>query len=224
VTVSLPAGTICALVGPSGAGKSTFAQLVPRFHDVDAGVITVDGHDVRQLRLQDLRRNIALVPQDPVLFHDTIRANLLVGRAGATAEEVEQAARDAFAHDFILQLPQGYETVVGERGATLSGGQRQRLALARAFLRDAPILILDEATSALDSESEAFIQAALRKLMVGRTVLIIAHRFSTLRDATRILVFEGGRVVGEGTHESLHAGNALYRSLFDRQSEGLGSR
>ena len=224
VTVTLPAGTICALVGPSGAGKSTFAQLVPRFHDVDAGVITVDGHDVRQLRLQDLRRNIALVPQDPVLFHDTIRANLLVGRAGATPAEVEQAARDAFAHDFILQLPNGYETVVGERGATLSGGQRQRLALARAFLRDAPILILDEATSALDSESEAFIQAALRKLMVGRTVLIIAHRFSTLRDATRILVFDGGRVVGEGTHESLHAGNALYRSLFDRQSEGLGSR
>jgi subfamily B ATP-binding cassette protein MsbA len=220
VTVEIPAGTVCALVGPSGAGKSSFANLVPRFHDVTAGAVLVDGHDVRALRLADLRRNVAVVPQDPVLFNDSILANILLGRPGASRAEAETAARDASAHDFITGLPQGYDTRVGERGAALSGGQRQRIALARAFLRDAPILILDEATSALDGDSEAAIQAALKKLMAGRTVLIIAHRFSTIRDATKILVFDAGRLAAAGSHAELHAANALYRSLHDRQAGG----
>ncbi len=217
VSVRLPAGTVCALVGPSGAGKSTFANLVPRFFDPVAGRVTLDGHDLRQLRLADLRRAIAVVSQDPVLFNDTIFNNLLIARPEATVAEVEAAARAAFAHEFINGFPDGYATVVGERGARLSGGQKQRLALARAFLRNAPILILDEATSALDSESEAAIQLALKQLVVGKTVLIIAHRFSTIRDATKILVFDQGQIVADGTHAELHAGNALYRSLYDRQ-------
>jgi len=220
VTVEIPAGTVCALVGPSGAGKSSFANLVPRFHDVTGGAVLVDGLDVRALRLADLRRNVAVVPQDPVLFNDSILANILLGRPGASRAEAETAARDAFAHDFITGLPHGYDTRVGERGAALSGGQRQRIALARAFLRDAPILILDEATSALDGDSEAAIQAALKKLMAGRTVLIIAHRFSTIRDATKILVFDAGRLAAAGSHAELHAANALYRSLHDRQAGG----
>jgi subfamily B ATP-binding cassette protein MsbA len=217
VSVRLPAGTVCALVGPSGAGKSTFANLVPRFFDPIAGRVTLDGHDLRQLRLADLRRAIAVVSQDPVLFNDTIFNNLLIARPEASVAEVEAAARAAFAHDFVTGFPDGYATVVGERGARLSGGQKQRLALARAFLRNAPILILDEATSALDSESEAAIQLALKKLVVGKTVLIIAHRFSTIRDATKILVFDQGQIVADGTHAELHSGNALYRSLYDRQ-------
>ena len=220
VSVAIPGGTICALVGPSGAGKTTFANLVPRFYEVAAGRVTVDGHDIRALRLADLRRNIAVVSQDPVLFNDTIYANLQLGRADATRAEVEQAARDAFAHDFIEKLPRGYETIVGERGALVSGGQKQRIALARAFLRNAPILILDEATSALDSDSEAAIQAALKKLVLGKTVFIIAHRFSTIRDATKILVFEHGQIVATGTHAELYTANALYRSLYDRQQGG----
>jgi ATP-binding cassette, subfamily B, bacterial MsbA len=218
VTARIPAGTVCALVGPSGAGKTTFANLVPRFYEASAGRVTVDGHDVRSLRLADLRRNVALVSQEPVLFNDTVFNNLLVGRPEATREEVVAAARAAHADAFIAQLPQGYDTVVGERGALLSGGQRQRLAIARAFLRDAPVLILDEATSALDSDSEAAVQDALRQLVTGKTVLIIAHRFSTLRDASLILVFDRGRIVAQGDHATLHAGNALYRSLHDRQS------
>jgi subfamily B ATP-binding cassette protein MsbA len=217
VSVTIPAGTICALVGPSGAGKSTFANLVPRFYDATSGVVTIDGLDTRALKLSDLRRHIAVVAQEPVLFNDTILNNLLIGRVDATRLEVEQSARDAFAHDFITELPQGYDTIVGERGALVSGGQRQRLALARAFLRNAPILILDEATSALDSESEAAIQLALKKLVVGKTVLIIAHRFSTIRDATKILVFDQGEIVAAGTHAELHANQPLYRSLYDRQ-------
>jgi ATP-binding cassette, subfamily B, bacterial MsbA len=217
ISAQIPAGTACALVGPSGAGKSTFASLVPRFFDVSAGTVQIDGIDVRQMKLADLRRNIALVSQDPVLFNDTIYNNLLIGRFDATREEVERAAKDAFAHDFIMSLPQGYETPTGERGSKLSGGQKQRLALARAFLRNAPILILDEATSALDSSSEEFIQRALRKLMVGKTVLIIAHRFSTIRDASMILVFEDSRIVAQGSHTSLYESSALYKALYDRQ-------
>ncbi|AKC81723.1 ABC transporter [Verrucomicrobia bacterium IMCC26134] len=218
VSITIPAGVTCALVGPSGAGKSTFANLVPRFYDATSGRITFDGHDLRDLSLADLRRNIAIVSQDPVLFNDTVYNNLLVGRLDASLEDVEQAARDAFAHDFILSLPQGYETVVGERGASLSGGQRQRLAVARAFLRNAPVLILDEATSALDSDSEAAIQSALKKLVVGKTVLIIAHRFSTIRDASMILVFQSGRIIASGGHAELYAGTPLYRALYDQQS------
>jgi len=220
VTVRIPAGTVCALVGPSGAGKTTFANLVPRFYEAAGGAVTVDGHDVRSLRLADLRRNIALVSQEPVLFNDTIANNLLLGRPDATRAEVEQAARHAYAHDFITALPRGYDTVVGERGLLLSGGQKQRIAIARAFLRNAPILILDEATSALDSDSESAVQAALRELMAGKTVLIIAHRFSTIRDASQILVFERGAIVAAGGHDRLYAENALYRSLYDRQNPG----
>jgi subfamily B ATP-binding cassette protein MsbA len=219
ISVCIPQGTVCALVGPSGAGKSTFANLVPRFYDVNHGGITIDGIDLRAMRLADLRRNIAIVSQDPVLFNDTIYNNLLFGRYGAERAEVEQAARDAFAHDFIMEMPSGYETMVGERGGKLSGGQRQRIALARAFLRQAPILILDEATSALDSESEAFVQRALRKLMVGKTVLIIAHRFSTIRDTTMILVFQDARIIAQGSHNALYESNALYRSLYDQQQK-----
>jgi len=218
IAVRIPAGTVCALVGPSGAGKSTFANLVPRFYDATAGAVRVDGLDVRQLRLSDLRRNIALVSQEPVLFNDTVYQNLLLGREGATRDEVMAAAIDAHADEFIRMLPQGYETVVGERGALLSGGQKQRIAIARAFLRNAPILILDEATNALDADSEAKVQDALRHLVVGKTVLIIAHRFSTIRDASLILVFEKGRLIAQGDHATLYAGNALYKSLYDRQS------
>ncbi|HEY5550717.1 MAG TPA: ABC transporter ATP-binding protein, partial [Opitutaceae bacterium] len=181
-SIVIPSGTVCALVGPSGAGKSTFANLVPRFYDATAGAVLVDGRDVRSLTVQSLRRNIALVSQDPVLFNDTIRNNIRLGRPEATDAEVEQASINAFVDDFARTQPQGYETLVGERGALLSGGQKQRIAIARAFLRAAPILILDEATSALDSDSEAAVQDALRHLVVGKTVLIIAHRFSTIRD------------------------------------------
>jgi subfamily B ATP-binding cassette protein MsbA len=221
VSARIPAGTVCALVGPSGAGKTTFANLVPRFYEVDTGAVTIDGLDIRTMRLADLRHNIALVSQDPVLFNDTIYHNLLLGRPDATREEVLAAAADAHADEFIRTMPQGYDTIVGERGTLLSGGQKQRLAVARAFLRNAPILILDEATSALDSESEAAIQAALKKLVVGKTVLIIAHRFSTIRNASLIIVFDRGEIVASGDHATLYAANPLYRSLYDRQ-QGSG--
>lgn len=218
IEVNIPAGTVCALVGPSGAGKSTFANLVPRFYEAASGAVKIDDIDVRDVTLADLRQQIGIVSQESVLFDDTVYNNLLVSRPGATKQEVEAAAQAAYAHDFILSLPDGYETIVGERGASLSGGQRQRLALARAFLRDAPILILDEATSALDSESEAAIQKALHKLVVGKTVLIIAHRFSTIRDASMILVFDKGRIAAQGNHEDLLSENPLYRSLYERQN------
>jgi subfamily B ATP-binding cassette protein MsbA len=218
VSIEIPAGTVCALVGPSGAGKTTFANLVPRFFDTGGGKVEIDGVDVRRMRLSDLRRNIALVSQDPVLFNDTVYNNLLLGRLDATREEVQAAAVNAHADEFIRSFPNGYDTIVGERGARLSGGQKQRLAVARAFLRNAPILILDEATSALDSQSEQMIQDALQKLVVGKTVLIIAHRFSTIRNASLILVFDRGEIVARGDHAKLYASNDLYRSLYDRQS------
>jgi ATP-binding cassette, subfamily B, bacterial MsbA len=218
LSIQIPAGTVCALVGPSGAGKSTFAHLVPRFFDPVEGRVTLDGIDLRDLRLADLRRNLAVVVQDPVLFNDTIFNNLLIARPEATRAEVEAAARAAYAHDFVSAFPEGYETIVGERGARLSGGQRQRLAIARAFLRNAPVLILDEATSALDSESESVIQLALKTLVLGKTVLIIAHRFSTIRTASLILVFDQGEIAARGTHAELYACSPLYKALYDRQS------
>ncbi|MEO7599771.1 MAG: ABC transporter ATP-binding protein [Opitutus sp.] len=217
-TITIPAGTVCALVGPSGAGKTTVANLVPRFYEVSEGRVTVDNHDVRSMRIADLRRNIAIVSQETVLFNDTIYNNLLLGRPTATRDEVLSAATNAHADEFIRGFQDGYETVVGERGTLLSGGQKQRLALARAFLRDAPILILDEATSALDSQSEQMIQDSLKKLVVGKTVLIIAHRFSTIRDASMIVVFDRGEFVASGSHGELIATSPLYKSLYEGQA------
>ena len=211
-------GEIVALVGPSGAGKSTILNLIPRFYDITAGSLTIDGQDVDGVSLASLRRSIALVTQEPFLFDDTIGANIAYALDGATDAQIEAAARAAAAHEFIITLPNGYDTLVGEAGARLSGGQRQRIAIARAFLKDAPILLLDEATSALDTESEAQIQAALTRLMVGRTTLLIAHRLSTVRHANRIYALDAGRVVEVGAHEDLIAKGGLYARLAGGQS------
>ena len=213
-------GETIALVGASGAGKSTFITLLPRFYDPTAGRVTLGGVDLRELDKTALRDRVAVVPQQPLLFNASFADNIRMGRLAATDAEVEQAARRAHVHEFIAAQPEGYATMVGERGNTLSGGQRQRIAIARAFLKDAPILILDEATSALDSESEAAIQEALRELVKGRTAFMIAHRFSSIRHATRILVFHEGRIVADGPHAALHAGNAIYRELYDHQLPG----
>ncbi len=218
ISFTVKPGETVALVGPSGAGKSTVVNLLPRFYDVIDGGIRVDGTDVRELLQYELRQNIAVVSQEPILFADTIYNNLLLGKPDATREEVENALKRAAAYDFVMSLEEGWDTPVGERGGRLSGGQRQRIAIARAFLKDAPILILDEATSALDSESEAEIQDALEELVKGRTTFMIAHRFSSIRSATRILVFKAGEIVADGPHEKVYAESALYRELYDRQS------
>ncbi len=212
-------GQIIALVGPSGAGKSTLISLIPRFWDVDAGTVTIDGHDVRQVDLRSLREQIGIVPQETILFSDTVYANILYGKLDATREEVEAAAKAANAHDFILNdLPQGYETAVGERGVKLSGGQRQRVAIARAILKDPRILILDEATSSLDSESESLVQEALEHLMQGRTSFVIAHRLSTIVNADWVLVLNEGRLVEQGTHLTLlEQPDGLYARLYEMQ-------
>jgi subfamily B ATP-binding cassette protein MsbA len=217
--VSLEArrGETVALVGPSGGGKTTILNLIPRFYDPTEGRVLIDGHDLRDVTLPSLRAQIALVTQEPFLFDDTIRANIAYARPDASPAEIQQAAEAAAAHDFILALPDGYETGVGEAGARVSGGQRQRIAIARAFLKDAPILLLDEATSALDTESEAQVQAALKRLMAGRTTILIAHRLSTVRGADRIYVVDKGRIVETGDHESLMRKRGLYARLAKSQ-------
>ncbi|MFA7262827.1 MAG: ABC transporter ATP-binding protein [Caulobacter sp.] len=210
-------GEMVALVGPSGGGKSTILSLIPRFYDATSGRVTVDGSDVRDVTVASLRARIAFVTQEPFLFDDTIRANIAYARPEATDAEIEEAARRAAAHEFILQQPDGYDTVVGEAATRLSGGQRQRIAIARAFLKNAPILLLDEATSALDTESEAQVQAALDRLMAGRTTIVIAHRLSTVKHADRIYVIDRGRVVETGTHASLVRKRGLYARLARAQ-------
>jgi subfamily B ATP-binding cassette protein MsbA len=219
VNVKIAAGESVALVGPSGAGKSTFANLVPRFYDVTQGQILIDGLDVRKVTKNDLRQQVALVSQEAVLFGESIADNIRIGKPSATDEEIRTASKMAQAHDFIEALEQGYDTQVGERGSRLSGGQRQRIAIARAFLKDAPIIILDEPTSALDAESEHQIQVALEELSRGRTVLIIAHRFSTIQHADRILVFSAGEIIASGSHSELYDQIPLYRNLYDKQSQ-----
>tara|TARA_Y100000766_G_scaffold134655_1_gene116001 strand:+ start:18920 stop:20617 length:1698 start_codon:yes stop_codon:yes gene_type:complete len=217
VTVKARPGEVMGIVGPSGAGKTSFINLLLRFYDPTEGVVSIDGHDLRTLRQEELRDAISFVPQEPLLFNASVRDNILVGRPDATDEEVYKAAGQARAHDFITAMENGYETVIGEKGTRLSGGQRQRLALARAFLRKAPILVLDEAASALDSENEALIQQAVVELAQDRTVFIIAHRFSTLSVVDRILVFESGQIIGDGTNEELEKSCNLYQELRRRQ-------
>ncbi|MEN8660938.1 MAG: ABC transporter ATP-binding protein [Lentimonas sp.] len=219
VSVDISAGQAIALVGPSGAGKTTFVNLVPRFYDAVEGSILIDGINVRDIAKTDLRAHMALVSQEALLFSDSIANNIRIGKADATLEEVKQAAKLANADEFIEALDLGYETEVGERGSRLSGGQRQRISIARAFLKNAPIIILDEPTSALDAESEHNIQAALEELSKGRTVLIIAHRFSTIQHADSIFVFDNGEVIATGHHNELYPTNKLYRSLYDKQAK-----
>ncbi len=224
-SIEIASGERVALVGQSGSGKSTFVKLVQRLYDVDGGEIRIDGQDVARVSQESLRQAIALVPQEPILFHRTLAENIAYARPGATRSEIARAARQAHAHEFIARLPKGYDTLVGERGVKLSGGERQRVALARAFLADAPILILDEATSSLDSVTEELIQEAMDELMEGRTTIVIAHRLSTIQSVDRILVFADGRIVEQGTHTELMARpDGHYRKLYQTQYGGCGAR
>ena len=217
LSLKINAGETAAIVGSTGAGKSTVIKLLLRFYDVVEGRIMLDGHDIRNLRMEDLRHAIGLVSQDVFLFHGTVKENITYGTFGATDAEILEAAKIAEAHDFIMQLPQGYETIVGERGQKLSGGQRQRISIARAILKDPPVLILDEATSSVDNETEAAIQRSLEKIAVGRTTIVIAHRLSTVRNADRIFVLEHGRLKEQGKHEDLSQGAGIYASLWKVQ-------
>ena len=217
ISLEVKPGQMVALVGPSGSGKSTIANLVPRFYDVNSGSVTIDGIDIRDVTMASLREQVGLVPQETMLFSNTVMENIRYGRLEATDDEVIAAARAANADDFINGLPDKYQTRLGERGANLSGGQRQRIAIARAILKDPQILILDEATSALDTESEKIVQEALDKLMIGRTSIVIAHRLSTILKADQIFVVEAGHLREQGTHEELLAKKGLYKTLYDIQ-------
>jgi len=217
IQLEVKRGQVVALVGSSGAGKTTLANLVPRFYDVTGGALRIDGHDIRDLRLASLRDKISIVAQDTFLFNDTVTANIGYGLLHASEEQIQQAARNAMAEEFILRLPQRYDTIIGERGTKLSGGQRQRLAIARALLKNAPILILDEATSHLDTESERLVQSALQNLMAHRTVIVIAHRLSTVRRADKIVVLDRGRIAETGTHDELVSRGGIYQRLHDMQ-------
>jgi subfamily B ATP-binding cassette protein MsbA len=208
---------VIAIVGSSGAGKTTLVNLLPRFYDVTSGAIRIDGREVREVTLRSLREQIAMVAQENILFHDTVWNNICYGRPEMPTARVEEAARAALAHDFIMELPKRYQTVIGERGQRLSGGQRQRIAIARAILKDSPILILDEATSELDAESEMLVQKALANLMVGRTVFVIAHRLSTIRRADKIVVLEDGQIRETGTHAELLVNGGTYARLYELQ-------
>lgn len=219
--LSVNTGQRVGLVGPSGAGKTTFVSLLLRQHDLDNGSITIDGQDISKVTQDSLREHIAVVPQEPLLFHRTIRENIAYGKPDATEDEIIAVAKKAQAHEFITDLPEGYDTLVGERGVKLSGGQKQRVAIARAMLKDAPILVLDEATSALDSESEVAIQKALHELMAGKTVVAIAHRLSTLREMDRIIVMENGKVIEDGTHKGLSESGGTYQRLWEHQAGGF---
>ena len=220
IDLEVRAGEVLALVGPSGAGKSTLVNLIPRFYDVSSGRILIDGHDVRSLTLDSLRKQIGQVTQETILFNDTVRNNIAYGQPETSMKLVEQAARNALAHDFILRMPKGYDTEIGEKGFRLSGGERQRIAIARAILKNAPILVLDEATSALDAESESLVQIALSNLMKGRTVVVIAHRLSTIRRANRIVVLEDGHITAIGSHEELLNISPTYLRLYHLQFIG----
>jgi subfamily B ATP-binding cassette protein MsbA len=222
INLEVQPGEVIAFVGPSGAGKSSLVNLIPRFFDVNEGRILIDGYDLRDVTIDSLRKQIGKVTQETVLFNDTVRNNIAYGQPDVPLGKVQEAAQMALAHDFILRMPDGYNTKIGEKGTRLSGGERQRLAIARAILKNAPILILDEATSALDMESEQYVQAALANLMQGRTVFVIAHRLSTVRRATRIAVIEHGRITEIGTHDELMKNSGTYRRLYDMQFNDAG--
>ena len=217
MNLTVKRGEVVAIVGKSGGGKTTLANLIPRFYVPTEGIVLIDGIDISRVTFESLRRQFGIVSQDVILFNDTVTSNIAYGKPGAQKEEVIGAAQAAYAHDFIIELPQGYDTVVGERGARLSGGQRQRLSIARAVLKNPPILILDEATSSLDTASEMMVQRALENLMRNRTTFVIAHRLSTIKRADRIIVLDKGRILESGTHRELYEKGGLYKELYEVQ-------